>query len=239
MTRRRTEQSDRADLRIRLFSPEASPMAIFGQAASDAVAELLRARRIEFEGSTHVQETDAGLILTPGDKPLEAGAVVALPMIDGPNLAGLPTDAHGFIPIDNYARVAGADDVYAAGDGTTFPIKQGGLGTQQADAAAEHIAARLGAPVEAQAFHPVLRGKLITGPESLNLRHDLTGGHGEGQASPDYLWWPPHKVGGRYLAARLAHISPRLDLEPPNHSLDVEVSLPQEWHEDPMALDPY
>jgi hypothetical protein len=27
--------------------------------------------------------------------------------------------------------------------------------------------------------------------------------------------------------------------EPPGDSLDVEVALPQEWHEQPMALDPY
>jgi hypothetical protein len=40
--------------------------------------------------------------------------------------------------------------------------------------------------------------------ESLSMRHDLTDGHGEGVASPDYLWWPPHKVGGRYLAPWLA-----------------------------------
>ena len=238
MTRRRAEESGRGQTRITLFSPEASPLTIFGQTASDAVADLLRARRIEFEGNAHTHETEDGdLVLTPGNNRLEVGAVVALPVIDGPNLAGLPADDGGFIPIDRHARVPGVEDVYAAGDGTTFPIKQGGLGTQQADAAAEHIAARLGAPVEAEAFHPVLRGKLITGPESLHLRHDLTGGHGEGEASADYLWWPPHKVGGRYLAARLAH--PRSDLEPPDHSLDVEVSLPHEWHENPMALDPY
>ena len=30
------------------------------------------------------------------------------------------------------------------------------------------------------------------------------GGGGEGVASPDYLWWPPHKVSGRYLAPWLA-----------------------------------
>ena len=170
---------------------------------------------------------------------VDAGAIVALPLIEGPGLVGLPVDDHGFIPIDEHARVPGVEDVYAAGDGTTFPIKQGGLGTQQADAAAEHIAARLGAPVEAKPFHPVLRGQLITGAESLHLRHDLTGGHGEGTASADYLWWPPHKVSGRYLAAWLAHEMPRADPEPPGGLLDIEVPLSHEWHEKPMALDPY
>jgi sulfide:quinone oxidoreductase len=128
--------------------------------------------------------------------------------------------------------------VYAAGDGTNFPIKQGGLGTQQADAAAEEIAARAGAEIDPQPFHPILRGKLLTGEESLHMRHDIARGAGEGAATADYLWWPPHKIGGRYLSAWLAREDVD-DLEPPRHPLDVEVALPKEWHEEPMALDPH
>ena len=89
--------------------------------------------------------------------------MVALPAMDGPAMDGLPKDEGGFIPIDEHARVRGVEDVYAAGDGTNFPIKQGGLGTQQADAAAAHIAHRLGAAIDVEPFHPVLRGKLLTG----------------------------------------------------------------------------
>jgi sulfide:quinone oxidoreductase len=211
---------------------------MFGSAASEAVAGVLRGRRIEVIPASYVHRADDdGLIMTPGDRPLVAGAVIALPAIDGPRLPGLPADEEGFIPIDDHARVAGVDGVYAAGDGTTFPIKQGGIGTQQADAAAEDIAARLGAEVDARPFHPVLRGQLITGVESLHLQHDVTGGHGEGRASPDYLWWPPHKVGGRYLAAWIAHERPQPELKPPGHPLDVEVAVPHEWHGTPMTLD--
>ena len=169
---------------------------------------------------------------------LEAGAVVALPLIGGPGIEGLPCDEHGFIPIDDHARVAGLERVWAAGDGTTFPVKQGGIGTQQADAAAEQIAASVGAEVEPRPFHPVLRGQLVTAGESLHLRHELEGGHGEGEASLDYLWWPPHKVSGRYLAAWLEGEDRRSDPEPPSTPLEVEVSLPHEWHSQPMAIDP-
>jgi sulfide:quinone oxidoreductase len=150
----------------------------------------------------------------------------------------LPADDKGFMPIDEHARVRGAKDVYAAGDGTNFPIKQGGLATQQADAAAEHIAARAGAEVEPRPFRPVLRGKVLTGDESLHLRHDPAGGAGEGVATDDFLWWPPHKISGRYLAAWLAQEMPH-EPEPPRRPLEVEVALPHEWHREPMALDPY
>ncbi len=45
----------------------------------------------------------------------------------------------------------GLEDVYAAGDITSFPVKQGGIATQLADAAAQAIAARLGADLDAAA----------------------------------------------------------------------------------------
>ncbi len=142
MTRRRADESDRGAVELALYTPESVPLAIFGRTASDAVAELLRVRRIEFVGDSHVvEDPQGGFGVAPGHLPLEAGAVVALPLIEGPRLEGLPADDSGFIPIDDYARVADLPGVYAAGDGTNFPVKQGGIGTQQADAAAEHIAA--------------------------------------------------------------------------------------------------
>jgi sulfide:quinone oxidoreductase len=233
-----------ADLRLELelvvVTPEPGPLAMFGPIPSDAVAGVLRARGIRLVAAERATNlADGVLTLTPGGELIEASEVIALPAILGPRVPGLPADEAGFIPIDDHARVEGVEDVYAAGDGTNFPIKQGGLGTQQADAAAEHIAARFGAALEPAPFHPVLRGKLLTGDVSLNLSSDLAGGGGEGVASLDYLWWPPHKVSGRYLAAWLAGDEVHGDPEPPRQSLEVEVSLPREWHREPMALDPY
>ncbi len=210
---------------------------MFGTTGSAAVGELFRVREIDVvTGCTVVEDASGTLQLTPQHIPLDADAVIALPVIDGPRIAGLPSDDHGFAPIDEHARVEGVEDVYAAGDGTNFPVKQGGLATQQADAAAEQIAANLGAEVDPQPFKPVLRGQLITGAESLHMRHGLTGGQGEGVASMDYLWWPPQKVAGKYLAGWLGHAAPS-DLEPPAAPLEVEVSWPHEWHGEPMSYD--
>ena len=236
MTRRRVEENGPFGIRLRILTPEEGPLAIFGEPASEAVANLLRSRGLEVDAMKTVAEDAGEMHIHPGNEPLQAGAVIALPEIEGPALPGLPSDEHGFVPVDLNMRVNGETDVYAAGDGTTFPVKQGGLATQQADAAAEHIAARLGAQVTARPFDPVLRGQLITGPDSLNMEHSLTGGHGEGGASLDYLWWPPGKVAGRYLAPWLAGTPLDLDLEPPSRPLDVAVSLPHEWHGTPMAM---
>ena len=60
----------------------------------------------------------------------------------GVAVAGIPHNSSGFVHTDTFGRIPALDDVYAAGDGTSFPIKQGGLAAQQADAAASLIARR-------------------------------------------------------------------------------------------------
>ena len=236
MTQRRAREAGLLQLELILITPEEAPLIVFGTAASEALSEMLAARRIKVSASTRATEDDDGVLsLHPGGERLEVDKVVSLPLLDGPSIPGLPADEHGFIPIDDHARIKGAPDLYAAGDGTNFPIKQGGLGTQQADAAAEEIAARFGGDLEPQPFHPVLRGMLLTGEESLSLTHSLTGGSGEGAVSSDYLWWPPQKVSGRFLAPYLAGGVLKEELEPPIVPLEVEVALPPEWHAEPMG----
>ena len=92
-----------------------------------------------------------------------ADRVVALPRLQGAPLDGLPQTVDGFIPVDSHCRVHGVTDVFAAGDITSFTVKQGGIAAQQADVAAAAIAAAAGASVTPQRFQPVLRGLLLTG----------------------------------------------------------------------------
>jgi len=129
---------------------------------------------------------------------------VTLARMRGHEIRSLPQDEDGFLPIDNHGRVIGLEHVYAAGDGTNFPVKQGGIACQQADAVAEVIARAAGASIEPRSFKPVLRGQLITGRESRFMRTNLSGREGDSaQTSPETLWWPPSKVAGRYLAPYL------------------------------------
>lgn len=240
MGRRRSQELGLGGLECVIVTPEEAPLIMFGRMASDAVSALLDARGIRVIGRAHVSEVTRDAVRwVPGDAEIAVSGVVALPALEGPAVAGLPADENGFIPIDQHARVRGVENVYAAGDGTNFPIKQGGIATQEADAAAAHIAAAAGAAIDPRPFHPILRGRLLTGDESMNMSADVGGGSGEGEVSLDYLWWPPHKVSGRYLPAWLAGEEPREDPQPPRHSLEVEVALPTEWHREPMALDPY
>jgi sulfide:quinone oxidoreductase len=116
----------------------------------------------------------------------------------------LPSDARGFLRVDRHGRVRDVPDVYAAGDATHFPIKQGGLACQQADAAAEAIAARAGAAIEPRPYTALLQGVLLTERDATVLRRDTGEAGGEDTAaSPQSLWWPPSKIAGRELARHI------------------------------------
>jgi sulfide:quinone oxidoreductase len=187
---------------IVLVTPEDHPLALFGPTASNAVSELLAGRSVKVETSAAPVRFEEGALRIVAQRPLAADAVVALPQLEGPRLPGVPHDDQGFVPTDEYARVSGLTDVYAAGDLTQFPLKQGGIAAQQADAAASSIAAGAGAAVKPEPFKPVLRGLLLTGFVPRFLRADATGAHSVVDTEP--LWWPPAKIVGRYLTPFLA-----------------------------------
>ena len=118
--------------------------------------------------------------------------------------------------------------MFAAGDATAFPIKQGGLAAQQADAVAEAIAAGVGANVDPQPFRPVLRGVLLTGGQPLYLHADLSGADGgDSTISKEPLWWPPDKIAGRYLAPYLSsQVGDAADVMPEgDHVVSLETAL--------------
>jgi sulfide:quinone oxidoreductase len=117
------------------------------------------------------------------------------------------------------------DGVFAAGDGTSFPIKQGGLAAQQADAAAEAIAAAAGAEVEQRGFHPVLRGILLTDSGPKWLRANVGGAGATSELAEHALWWPPTKVAGRRLGPYLWRREEGEELQTP-HDGGVTVDHP-------------
>ena len=56
---------------------------------------------------------------------------------------------------------------------TSFPIKQAGLATQQADRIASQIAAELGVPAAGYAERQILQARLLGGDNPLFLRTEL------------------------------------------------------------------
>ena len=192
---------------LKVVTPEDAPLQLFGVRAGKQVAGLLAERGIEVIAGAHPVKFDRGrLHIAPGE-PIETDAVVSAPRLEGRRIAGVPHDPDGFVPIDEHCRVMGMDGVFAAGDVTAFPVKQGGIATQQADVAAEAIAAAIGVPAEPRPFDPILRGTLWTGEGPRYLYGKLTGGHGETSELSDHARWEHEgKIVGEHLAPFLDSI---------------------------------
>jgi sulfide:quinone oxidoreductase len=194
------------DMSVTIATPEAAPLAIFGPAVSDAVKRLLEKHGILTVTSAHCGVPEPGTVsIHPGGRMLHVDRVVALPQLFGPSTPGVPRGATGgFIPIDTHCRVRGLERVYAAGDATDFAIKHGGIAAQQADTAAQAIAALAGAPIEPKPFHPEIHAILLGGDKPLYLSAHVTGGDGSSsQISEEPTWSPPMKIAAKYLAPYL------------------------------------
>jgi sulfide:quinone oxidoreductase len=215
------------DVELFLVTNEHAPLELFGRAAGEAVGSLLDQRGIATRLACYPASFESGTLRLVPTEVVAADRVVALPQLRGRPIEGIPHDADGFISTDQHGAVRELENVYAAGDITTFPVKQGGISTQQADAVAEVIAARAGADVEPRPFDPVLRGLLLTGTTPTYMRAELRAGRGDtSTVAPDALWWPPAKIAGRYLAPFLASYA-NLEITPPvlEGAIAVETQL--------------
>jgi sulfide:quinone oxidoreductase len=194
-----------AKLAVTIVTPESAPLAIFGEAGSAAVAELLAARAITTITSASCEVPDSRhVVIEPGGRQLAVDAVIALPELYGPSVRGLPAGEHGFIPIDPHCRVRGVEHVFAAGDATESPVKYGGMAAQQADTAAEAIAEAAGLPVQPAPLHAVIQAVLLTGGQPLQLSARVIGGRGFSSLASQSPSDPPAtKIAARYLAPYL------------------------------------
>jgi len=187
---------------ITVVTPEPEPLAALGAHPAEAARAALDRYKIRVLTGVAPEEAAEGTLWLRDGGPVAGDAIVALGEVVGPRIPGLPWDEDGFLPVDLHGRVRGCDDVFAAGDGTSFEIKHGGLATQQADAVAEAIAEQMGALDSAAPFHPVVRAMLLAGDAPLYIVADLT--TRDGVVSREPLWAPLEKISGRYLSPYLA-----------------------------------
>jgi len=210
MTAERAYEMD-VKIEVTIVTPEHGPLAVFGTAASRAVQEALdRLHVVTLTQSTPRVSDDARLFVDPEGRELRVDRLVALPQLFGPGLAGLPADARGFIPVDKHGRVRDVSAVFAAGDATDFPIKQGGISAQEAVAAAETIAALAGIEIDPRPFRPVMHALMLGPKPPLYLRSQLVDGvPTASEASTEPLWFPPSKIDSQYLSPYLIELDYR------------------------------
>ena len=193
-----------AGVELSLVTHESAPLELFGEPAAALVAARLAEAGVTVHLESPVSRFAGRRLELAGGAALEADAAVALPKLTVAEVPGLPQTSDGFLRVDAQMRVGALENVWAAGDATSFPVKQGGLAAQQAAVAARTIAAKAGAHVPFEPFQPVLRAALITGGPLEYMRTPM---HDRGRSEVSEgraLWSPPAKIAGRYLSSYLA-----------------------------------
>jgi sulfide:quinone oxidoreductase len=165
-----------AEVETTIVAPEPSPLEILGSGAAEDVSKELEQAGVDVVSTDHA-DVEPGhtptVVLHPSERRLEVDRVLALPALQGRPVPGIPADPRGFIDVDEHCRVRGVDSVWAVGDVTSFPLNSGGFAAEEADVAAEDIAAAAGAAVEPRAFDPVDRGELAGLPNGSFLKEWL------------------------------------------------------------------
>ncbi len=194
------------DLDVTVITAEQRPLGVFGDEVSSAASGLLAANGIHLATGGWLHSSAGRLMLHPEGREVQFDRLVAVPKLIGPEIAGLPFDLEGFLPTAPDGRVVGVERVYAAGDGTDFPVKWGGIAAQQADAAAQSIAALAGVPTAAQPFDGVVNGVLLVsrGRERLYFSARIERGRAEASRVSDQPTFEPEaKIAARYLGPYL------------------------------------
>jgi sulfide:quinone oxidoreductase len=216
-TARRTRREGLTGKELFVATYESHAVELLGRDAERIVAERLADAGIELVTDHEpVAFAEGSLVLKP-EGSIEVDRAISMPVVEGPRIAGLPRDAEGFLPVDGFGRVQGANRIWAAGEVTSFPVRQAGIAAQQALAVAASIAAEAGVDVESSPFRPSISG-LLSRPGGARAAKGA-----EGTVSPT-LWWPPEQLAGEHLSA---HIGAKVGVNPPTggDSIEVEVEL--------------
>ncbi|HKE77970.1 MAG TPA: FAD-dependent oxidoreductase [Solirubrobacteraceae bacterium] len=219
MTAGEAREMGHDDVQVTIVTPEQAPLSLFGEEASEAVAEELRWAGVDLKTGVVARKAPGGLVLDPGAEQLDAQRVFAVPRLEGPGTEGVPTDEEGFIRADDDGLIEGCERTWAAGDGVVSPLKFGGLATHQARRAAAAIARLAGAGDVPDPGEAVVHGQLLVGHRRRRLRS------GDDEGAP--LWFPKGKVAGEYLPRWLVEhgIAPPPSEETPPGGVTVNRSL--------------
>ena len=195
---------------VMVVTPERRPLAVFGDQVSARVEQALAERDIRLLRGTPPTSVARGRLCLASGEAVSADRVVAVPRLVGRRIAGVPADWNGFVTTDAGGNVPDRPDLLAIGDITTFPIKQGGVATQQADIVAATLARRAGVSVNVPPPRFVLGSQLLGLDEPLYLRAEVAA---DGRllqptvapaVSPEAPWWPAGKLFGRHLTPWMA-----------------------------------
>jgi sulfide:quinone oxidoreductase len=168
--------------------------------------------------------TDPARVRIGSAAPHKFDRLISLPVMLGPSLAGVASDAAGFVEVDERLRVCGSDRVWAAGGCIATALEHSALSAAQADYAVASMAHAIGvAGATLPAMAPELTGVLLSG-----TREDWLAANPMGTVEPSTrcLWWPPGRAVGKTLARRIAAWDPTVREQLPTLAHGVPIHAP-------------
>jgi NADH dehydrogenase FAD-containing subunit len=202
MASERAARTSSQQVLIAIVTPEESPLAAFGAENSLTVARMAEQLGVVVHLGAAVTGFDGATMTLSDGGAYPVDRLVSGALLRGRVPAGVPVNKEGFVPVDAHQRVPGASGMFAVGDVTSFRFKQGGLASEQADAAVEAIEQDLGARESAAPFPGIVQGILLTAGGRTPLRAQVTADTAESlPAEP--LEGPAQKIFSRLLPDRL------------------------------------
>jgi len=136
---------------------EAGYIQAFGPRLDAVVAEEFARRGITGYKGYVVDHVEPGEVRYSNGERLPYDLLISFPpYVAATPFPGLPADDRGFLQTELGTRqLVGHPDIYVVGDAGDFPVKQAFLAFLQADAAAEHLAARIVGKGQPKPFDPI------------------------------------------------------------------------------------
>lgn len=184
---------------------------------------LLPEQPADLAASLVGRPSDPARVSIDGGSRAEFDRLISLPTVQGPNLAGVATDAAGFIEVDRALRVCGSERTWAVGSCIAAALEHSALSAGQADAAIAAIAVDLGVATVDRSIAPELTGMLLTGRRRAWLEENPPGTR---QPSTRCLWWPTGRAVGRTLAEQIAARDPSVGAAVPPRPVGVPIRTP-------------
>lgn len=189
-----------SDAEVHLCTPDPAPLSWLSESAAEQAAGALAQAGVVLHAGHVPRVVRSGVVEFDGAEPIEVDRILVLPRLVGPAMPGLPYDEHGFIEVRADRTVPGRPMIWAAGDGTTTPIKFGALACHAADAAAAGALDAVGFAGPHVEAHPVLHARLLTPEGSVSLSSDPA------VPDPPGGWTGGEKIAGRYLRPALERL---------------------------------
>jgi sulfide:quinone oxidoreductase len=204
-------------VRLRYSTYERSFIHAFGPRLHEVVTEEFAERGIDGHTEERADRVmDSEVVYEDGSDRRFDDLISFPPYVASYEYEGLPADDRGFLTCDLQTRqVLGHPDVYAPGDAGDFPVKQAFLAFLQADAVADHLAARISGRTFAHPFDPVsmcvmeMFDKATFAQVPLRLTGDPAdpvevrpGANGEYKVGVSPMWRLGKKMLGIYLPMR-------------------------------------